>query len=344
MAARGSRTIIAGLVVATAVLALLRPVAAQALIKFTLEGPIDGATAPYFVALDKGYFERNGLVVRIDPAATAQEPITRVASGAYQMGVVDLNVLIRWRDQNPSAAIKPVFIVYNRPPYAIVARKSRGIAVLKDLEGKRLGAPPASASSAEWALFAKLTKIDAGKVKVEPLGVPVRDPMLAAGQIDAIAGYDYRIYVDLKDRGVPVNDLLVWRMADFGMQLYGNAIVVNTKFAADHPSAVTGFLEAFLHGLNDTVTDPAAAIGSVLSRNDLARKTVELARLQMAIANDILTPEVRKRGYGDIDPARMQVAINQLKLVYSFRTKPTPATVFDPSFLPPMEMRQVKAN
>ena len=84
--------------------------------------------------------------------------------------------------------------------------------------------------------------------------------MLAAGQVDAITGYSFTSYVDLKDKGVPVDDIVVLLMADYGVALYGSAILVNTKFAAEHPDAVQGFLRAFLKGLKDTVKQPATAI------------------------------------------------------------------------------------
>ena len=58
---------------------------------------------------------------------------------------------------------------------------------------------------------------------------PVREPMLAAGQVDAITGYSFTSYVDLKDKGVPVDDIVVLLMADYGVELYGNAILVNYK-------------------------------------------------------------------------------------------------------------------
>ena len=66
-----------------------RPAAAQTGIRFTLDGAIAGPAAPYLVAQDKGYYQREGLTVRVEPAATAMEPITRVASGDFQMGVAD---------------------------------------------------------------------------------------------------------------------------------------------------------------------------------------------------------------------------------------------------------------
>jgi NitT/TauT family transport system substrate-binding protein len=331
----------AALAVASAALLTACPVAAQTTIRFSLDGPIEGPAAPYLVAQDKGYFQQNGLTVRIEPAANAIEPITRVASGTFQMGVADLNLLMRWRDQNSSAPVKAIFIVYNRPPYAVIARKSRGLAVPKDLEGKRLGAPAASASSAQWPLFARLNEIDASKVKLESVGIAVREPMLAAGQVDAVAASAFRAYVDLKDRGVPVSDLLVWRMADFGLQGYGNAIIVNEKFAAENPEAVAGFLSALVRGLKDTVASPTAAVASVIQRNELAKREVELERLRMALRDNIFTPEVRAKGYGGVDQSRLQAAIDQQALIFRFKAKPTPEQVFDASFLPPAAERKI---
>jgi len=341
MPVRDNRVIRAVLAIASVLAAHACPAAAQTAVRFALDGPIEGPVAPYLIAEDKGYFQSNGLAVRIETSANALEPITRVASGASQMGVADMNMLMRWRDQNPNGAVRAVFIVYNRPPYAVIARKSRGFAVPKDLEGKRLGAPAMSASGAQWPLFARLAGIDPAKVKVEPVGIAVREPMLAAGQIDAVTAFAFRALVDLKDRGVPADDLLAWRMPEFGLLGYGNAIIVNDKFAADNPQAVTAFLTAFLQGLKDTVANPVAAAAAVVQRNEVAKREVELERLRMALHENIRPPEVQADGYGAIDTARLQAAIDQQALVFRFRSKPTPAQAFDASFLPPADARKV---
>jgi NitT/TauT family transport system substrate-binding protein len=342
MAVHDSRLVRTALAIVSTAMFSACPAAAQTAIRFTLAGPFEGPVAPYLVAEDKGYFRQQGLTVRIESAANAIEPITRVASGAFQMGVADLNLMMRWRDQNSNnTPLKAVFIVYNRAPYAVIARRSRGLTVPKDLEGKRVGTPANSASAVQWPLFAKLAGIDTSKVKVEPVGIPVRDPMLAAGQIDAITAYAYRSYVDLKDRGVPENDLLVWRMAEFGLLGYSNAIVVNDKFAADNPKAVAGFLSAFLRGLKDSVANPAAAVASVIQRNEVAKRDVELERLRMALRENVLTDEVRRNGYGEVDTSRLEAAIEQQALAFKFKSRPTPAQVFDGSFLPPAAERKV---
>src|SRR5262245_51636683 len=244
------------------------PAGAQTAIKFSLDGRLEGLAATFFLPQDRGYFRTEGLDVVVDEATTALEPISRVASGAYEMGLADINTLIKYRDQNPSPSVRAVFVLYNKPPFAIVARKSRGIIEPKQLEGKKLGAPPAGITFGEWPLFAKLNNIDVAKVTIETIGIPVRAPMLAAGQIDAALGYSFRLYVDLKDRGVPVDDIVLMAMADYGLKLYGNTIIINPKFAAEKPEAVRAFLRAFLHGLKETVRRPAEAADSIIRRHD----------------------------------------------------------------------------
>jgi NitT/TauT family transport system substrate-binding protein len=315
---------------------------AQTPIKFALDWKFEGPAAPFVVGLDRGYYKAEGLEVTIDSGAGSLEPLNRVASGTYDMGFADINSLIKFRDANPGVPIKAVFMVYNKPPFAVVSRKSRGVTGPKDLEGKKLGAPAADGAYAQWPIFVQANSIDASKVTIENVGFPVREPMLAAGQVDAITGFSFSSYINLKDRGVPANDIVVLLMADYGVNLYGNAIIVNPKFAAEKPEAVRGFLRAFVRGLKETTRSPARAVESVLKRNDVAKKDVELERLNIALKENILTPEVRTNGYGAIDPVRMEKAIDQIGLTYKFKNaKPKPGEVFDASFLPPAKDRKV---
>lgn len=332
--ATAGRTAIAGIV--ASLLLASGAIAAETSIKFSLDFKFEGPSAVFLLPLDKGYFKAEGLDVAIDPAAGSVEPITRVASGTYDMGFADVNSLIRFRDANPGTPIKAVFMVYNKPPFAVVGRKSRGIYNPKDLEGKKLGAPSADGAYAQWTIFVQANGIDASKVTIENVGFPVREPMLAAGQVDAITGFSFSSFINLKDRGVPVEDIVVLLMADYGVDLYGNAIIVNSKFAAEHPDAVKGFLKAFTKGIKETVKSPDIAVDSVIRRNDAARKTIELDRLNIAIRDNMVTTEVRRRGYGGIDSARFAKAIDQIGLTYKWKAeKPKPDDIFDASYLPP---------
>jgi NitT/TauT family transport system substrate-binding protein len=237
--------------------------------------------------------------------------------------------------------IKAIYMVYNKPPFSIVGRKSRGVVKPKDLEGKKLGAPAPDGAYAQWPIFVKANNIDAGKVTIENVGFPVREPMLAAGQVDAITGFSFSSYINLKDRGVPADDITVLLMADYGVNLYGNAIIVNPKFAAEKPDVVKAFLRAFNKGMHETVKSPATSVDSVIKRNDVAKKDVELERLNMAIKDNIITDEVKKNGFGAVDLARLNAAIDQIALTFTFKAKPKGSDIFDASFLPAAGERKV---
>jgi NitT/TauT family transport system substrate-binding protein len=335
------RPSLAGFVLAAS--ALAGPAAAQTAIKFSLDFKFEGPSAPFVVAIDKGYFKAEGLDVTIDSAGGSLEPINRVASGTYDMGFGDINSLIKFRDANPGTPLKAVFMLYNKPAFSIVGRKSRGVSSPKDLEGKKLGAPPPDGAYAQWPIFTQANGIDASKVMIVNVGFPVREPMLASGEVDAITGFSFSSYINLKDRGVPASDITVLLMADYGVNLYGNTIIVNPKFAAEKPEAVKGFIRALVKGLQETVKNPATAVDSVLKRNDVAKKEVELERLQIALKENILTAEAKKNGYGAVEMERLDKSIDQIALTYQFKNaKPKGSDVFDTSFLPDAAARKVE--
>jgi len=317
------------------------PAAAEAPLRFSLGLKFEGPSAPFLVGLDRGYYRAEGLDVTFDNAAEPLDIIKRVASGDYGMGFGDINLLIKFRDANPKTPVIAVFMGYDRPAYAIVTRKSRGVTHPKDLEGKRLGAPETDSAFGAWKIFAKANGIDAGKVMIDHVSFPVREPMLAAGQVDAVTGYSFSSYITLKDRGVPLDDIVVLLMADYGVDLYGNAIIVNPKFAAERPDAVKGFLRGYLKGLKETARNPAGVLESVTRRNEEANKATELERLRMALRDNILTPDVKQNGLGGVDSARFEKAIDQIALTYNFKARPKVGDIFDGSFLPPAEERKV---
>lgn len=326
--------LLAGALLATT-LTLGAASAADTDIKFSLDFKYEGPSAPFLVPIDKGYYKAEGLNVTVDTASGSLEPINRVASGTYDMGFGDINSLIKFRDANPTVPLKAVFMVYNKPPFSIVGRKSRGISDPKSLEGKKLGAPAPDGAYAQWPIFVEANKIDASKVTIENVGFPVREPMLAAGQVDAITGFSFSSFINLKDKGVPVDDIVVLLMADYGVNLYGNAIIVNPKFAAEKPEAVKAFLRAFVKGLKDTVKSPDTAVDSVMKRNDVAKKPVELERLNLALRDNFVTNEVKSNGWGAIDNARFGKAIEQIGLTYKWKAAvPKTEDIFDTSFLP----------
>src|SRR5262249_35064833 len=149
---------------------------AETPVKFSLDFKIQGPAGLFLLGIDKGYYKAAGLDVEVDPGISSVDTIGRLTSGNYDMGFADLSTLIQFREQHPNKPLKAVFIVFNRPPFAVIARKSRGIVQPKDLEGKKLGAPAADISFSQWKIFARANNVDTSKVMIENIGQPVREP------------------------------------------------------------------------------------------------------------------------------------------------------------------------
>ena len=102
--------------------------AAETTVRFSLDFKFEGPSAPFLLALDKGYYKTEGLDVTIDPnRRLARTDRARRHPAHYDMGLADINSLIKFRDAKPGAPLKAVFMLYNRPPFAVIGRKSRGI-------------------------------------------------------------------------------------------------------------------------------------------------------------------------------------------------------------------------
>ncbi|MEL7166710.1 MAG: ABC transporter substrate-binding protein [Pseudomonadota bacterium] len=317
----------AGLFVATAA-------TAQTDLPFALDWKFEGPSAAYFAAIDNGHFANEGLNVTIEAGSGSVQTIPKIATGAFPVGFGDINSVIRFLDQNPGAPVTAVMMIYDKPPFAIVGRKSQGVSEPKDLEGRVLGAPPPDGAWAQFPVFAKETGIDPASVTVEPVGFPTREPMLAEGNVDAITGFSFSSVVNLKRLGVADDDISNILMADHGLALYGNAILVNTDWAAANGDTLRGFLRAVAAGWQDVANDPAAGIASLIERNPAADSALEQERLQMAIDQNVMTDYVKANGMGGIDAARMEQALTQLGETYDFQNAPDASLYFTDAFLP----------
>jgi NitT/TauT family transport system substrate-binding protein len=310
-------------------------------IQFSFDRPIDAGVTPFVLASTRGLFSAEGLAVATNVASGSPDAIARVASGASDFALVDLNELIRFRDKADAPPIKAVFVLFNKSPYAIVARKSRGIHALSDIQGKTVGVAESDLSIRLWPSLARQNGIKIASVKLNKISAAVREPILSAGQVDAVAGFSYLSAVNLRDRGVPADDLAVMRYADYGCEAYGFAVIVNPAFAAAKPEAVKGLLRAVIAGTHLAIREPEHAVDDVVSRMDDGLRDLELERLRSVISDNIITGEVQRNGIGGIDPARLSRSIDQIAEDFKFHKRPSPADIFDDTFLPPLNGRLI---
>lgn len=309
-------------------------VSAQTAMPFALDWRFEGPAAPYFMAIDNGYFAAEGLSVEVTPGQGSLDAIPKVATGAFPVGFADFSSLVRFIDQNPEAPVTAIMVMYDKPAFAVVGRRSLGVEAPADLEGRRLGAPPPDGAWAQFPIFAAAQGLNVDAITVEPVGFPTREPMLAAGEVDAVTGFSFTSYLNTVRLGIDPEDVSVMLMADYGVAHYGNVIIVNTDFAEANPEAVIGFLRAVAQGLRDTVADPEAGIAALAARNPALDPELELERLQIALRDNILTDWVLANGLGGIDADRMALSLEQIGMVYEFQGGVDAGRYFTSAFLP----------
>jgi len=314
--------------------------AAQTSIKFTLDWVFQGPTSPFLLALDRGYYKAQGLDVTMDPGQGSAGAVQRVVTGAYHIGFADVNTLVEYNAKNPGKEVLCVFMAYDFPPFGVYALKKSGIKAPKDLEGKKLGAPVFDASFRLFPVFAKKTGIDRNKVTHVNLTPQLREQSLVQGTVDFISGHYFSSMLDLKARGVKADDVVVMRYSDFGLDVYGNCVIVSPDML-QKPKEVTGFISATVKAWKDVIAEPKAGIAAAKKRDPLIDEALEMERLQLSLATNILTPYVKANGMGDVDPARFARSVKDVAEAFGLATAPAPDKVFTNKFLPPKAERMV---
>ena len=282
----------------------------------------------------KGYFKVANLDVTIDAGNGSGGTVTRVASGAYDMGFADTAALMEFHANNPDAPNKPVAVmmVYNDTPASVMALKKSGIKTPADLNGKKLGAPVFDAGRRAFPIFAKANNISG--VQWTAMDPPLRETMLARGDVDAITGFTFTSLLNLEARGVKAEDVVVLPYPAYGVKLYGNAIIASPKMIKENPTAIKAFLAAFAKGMKDVIGNPASAVADVKARDGIINAELETRRLQLAIDTAINSANARAEGFGQASGPRLALMASQVSDAFNTKTRINPDTVWNPSFLP----------
>jgi NitT/TauT family transport system substrate-binding protein len=318
------------------------PPARTTQLTFTLDWAVQGPQAPFLVALYKGYFADENLSVVIDRGYGSADAVTKIATGAYNLGYADINSMIEFNANHPDEALVAIAMILDYPPFSIITLQDRGIQTVQDLEGKELGAPAGDAPRRLFPVFARTVGIDADSVSWTSMDPPLREPMLIQGEVDAISGFYFTSALNLLAAGVPEDDLVSFLYADYGLELYGNAVIAPPSLLEENPEVVRAFLRALTRAWHDTIANPDEAIDILKRRDPLIDFDVEKARLEMAIEMNMLTPDVRANGFGNVTPERLQRAIEIVAEAFDLPTAPNPDEVFNGDFLPPQEDRMPK--
>ena len=298
--------------------------------------------APLIWAIEKGYFTEEGLNVTYERGFGNADTISKLGTGKYDLAFSDIYNAMEFNDKNPNDKILAVAMYQNKAPFSIVTFKANGIKTPADLVGKKLGAPAGDGPRKLFPLFAKEVKIAPDSVTWDTMEPKLRETFLLQGKVDAVSGFYTSVVPSLIKGGKTMDDIQIFFYDEFGLDFYGNGILVKQDFMTKNPEAIKSFLKAYFRGMQEVVKDPTAALDLVVStdQSKLMDRDAEKLRLKLAIERMYVTPEVEAAGFGGVDMKRLEKSITQT--VEGFKLQPvTAADVFTDKFLPAKEQRMV---
>ena len=252
----------------------------------------DPQFAPFYVAVDKGYFAEEGLNIEFDYSFET-DGIALVGANEVPFAVVSGEQVILARAEG----LPVVFVTqwFQRFPIVVVSKEASGIVAPADLAGRNVGVPGffgASYVGLVGLLSANsltLDDIDANEIGFNQVESLVTD------QSEAVVGYVNNEPVQLAGQGVAINEIAV---ADY-IDLVANGILTNEQTIADNPELVQGFSNAFLRGLEDTLADPDEAF-------EISKKYVEGLDDSRKSVLEASLPLWKAEQLGRTDPAAWQ--------------------------------------
>lgn len=297
---------------------------------FALDAPRPlGRHAPYFVALDRGFYRAEGLDIRIVPGRGSADGINRITAGEASFAFGDAGALVLARARG--AMVKMVGVIYASSPFVIFSLKGTPIASPKDLEGKSIAAPPTDGMRTMFPVFAKVAGIDADKVRWVDMPIERKDQALLAREVDAMTSGLQQQPLLAKSAASRNLEVQTLRWRDYGFALYSNGLLVSDAMIASDPTLVRGFVAATMRGFAATFDDPAAAVATMVRLHPdldaaIVRAEIEIVR-DMALGSD-----ARQKGIGWINEATMQATVNAVAEVFRVE-KPPAASLYTNDFI-----------
>lgn len=208
--------------------------------------------APWYVAVEKGYFAEEGIELEFD-YSWETDGVRLVGSGELPFAIASGDQVILARAQE--LPVTTITSWFQRFPVSVVALEGNGIEKPTDLVGQKVGIPETfGASYIGWRALASEYGIEEDDVELEVVGY-TQLANLTEGRVDAAVVYANNEPVQLKQAG---RDFIQFLVAE-EVSLVSNGIIANETVLEERPELARAFVRAFLKGLRDTLEDPEGA-------------------------------------------------------------------------------------
>jgi len=208
--------------------------------------------APWYVAVEKGYFAEEGIELEFD-YSWETDGVRLVGSGELPFAIASGDQVILARAQE--LPVTTITSWFQRFPVSVVALKGNGIEEPTDLAGRKVGIPETfGASYIGWRALTSEYGLEEDDVELEVVGY-TQLANLTEGRVDAAVVYANNEPVQLEQAG---RDFIQFLVAE-EISLVSNGIIANETVLEEKPELARGFVRAFLKGLRDTLEDPEGA-------------------------------------------------------------------------------------
>lgn len=211
-------------------------------------------SAPFFVALDKGFFTAEGIEADLRGGGPQIDPVALLASGAVDVAIVSspLSVLAARARGVPIVVIGAGF---QKSPLGLAARADSGIELPKGLARAHIGFQQVNRNLLSAML--KANGVDESGITTS---VVTGDPtMLIERKIDLMTVSVLNVPLAMEGRGIPAKS---WLAYDLGVAMQGMVVAVLEDTLAQKRDAIVGFMGASGRGMeyNFSHSDEIASI------------------------------------------------------------------------------------
>jgi NitT/TauT family transport system substrate-binding protein len=261
---------------------------------------IGGKHAPWFVALEKGFYAKRGLNATIQSSTGSADTVRTIGAGGADFGFADISTTLVARSRGT-----PVQMVaqFGYVPTTIMWREDTNIRQLKDLEGKTYAISP---GQAQWYLmpaYCRINRIDYKAIRIQETAAPLQPAALATKKADFIVMYrasnDEIAELAARKVGVKVNRIF---MKDTGLDIYGTGLVVKDDDIKKRPEFVRAYVEATLEGLRYARDHQEESLKILLKHKPELDQYLATVQLKNALTEVFLPPESIQSGLGYMRP------------------------------------------
>ena len=218
-----------------------------------------------YVAIEKGYYEEEGLKVNIRFPSNANDAISLVAAGQADIGLYYQQDVIQARAQQ-DVPVKSIGAVVQGPLNIVLSLEEKGITSAGDLVGKTIGYAGTELSEALIRSIMQYVGADYSDVTIIDVGFDLMSSM-TTGNVDATIGCLVNHEVpQMEEEGFSVN----WfDLDDYGIPTYYEGIFLASDEAiANDSETLQAFLRASARGFADMKADPEAALATLLANQN----------------------------------------------------------------------------